>query len=126
MPSTVRGAALTVGGMLSNVKQYNEELVRKKEEKKQRKIRSSQQARDKAVRTSVNFDEAKRILAKNDNDKGACSKALRVKHLRALLLHHGADPDVLKNSPRKPELLSLFWSMTPSGIINIDDVCVHI
>ena len=30
VPSTVRGAALTVGGMLDNVKEYNEELTRKK------------------------------------------------------------------------------------------------
>ena len=30
VPSTVKGAALTVGGMLSNVKKYTEELVRKK------------------------------------------------------------------------------------------------
>ena len=50
MPSTVKGAALTVGGILANVKEYNEELDRKKAAKQQRKIAAAQNARKKAGR----------------------------------------------------------------------------
>lgn len=115
LPSTYFGSALTVGGQLTKVKDYEEEQATRAAEKKKKKISRSKVARVKAATTLVHLAEAKEILRQCDNDKEACSKALFVRHLKALLIDLGADKKLM-SGVNKSGLLSSFWTMAPDGL----------